>query len=189
MFHNCPPEGFLIPIEDPEQNKLKNRIQIPKNFEGMAFDTLLRLPVPSGVSKRRRSKWSSTGLAQVQAQEKRAVRVEGYIVATNRAHIESCNCYIPSDRDSHIWLAGSPNDSKAQAVITETTPRVRINHPGWTLEIQNKLIENHTKVRISGWIMLDPDCPECVGKKRGTLWEIHPVLKIEVQGADGWREL
>jgi hypothetical protein len=38
--------------------------------------------------------------------------------------------------------------------------------------------------------MLDPDHPEEVGKSRGTLWEIHPVMRIETAQADGsWREL
>ncbi len=190
VFNNCPPKGSATARtkDDPELNKLKNRIEVPKSFEEMSFDALVNLPVPKGVSRQHRAYWPSKDLAQVQAQEKRAVRVEGYIVATNQAHMESCNCYIGSDLDFHIWLAGLPDGSKSQAVVTEATPRVRINHPGWTLEALNKLVENHTKVRINGWIMLDPDCPGCVGRTRGTLWEIHPVLKIEVQDLEGWRE-
>ena len=189
IFHDCPPGGSLKTKDDHEVNKLKNRIDIPKGFEDMSFDTLLRLPIPPGVSPKRRFGWPFDDLVQVQAQEKRAVRVEGYIVATNQAHAESCNCYSKTDLDFHIWLAGSPNDSKANAVVTEATPRIKLNHPSWTLDNLNKFVENHTKVRISGWIMLDADCPECVGKTRGTLWEIHPVLKIEAQEAEGWREL
>jgi hypothetical protein len=32
-----------------------------------------------------------------------------------------------------------------------------------------------TEVRIRGWLMLDQEHPEQIGKTRGTLWEIHPI--------------
>ena len=47
----------------------------------------------------------------------------------------------------------------------------------------------NTQVRISGWLMLDQEHPEQIGKTRGTLWEIHPITRIEVKDANGWREL
>jgi len=37
--------------------------------------------------------------------------------------------------------------------------------------------------------MMDPEHPDQVGKTRKTLWEIHPVLKIEVFSGGQWREL
>jgi hypothetical protein len=43
-------------------------------------------------------------------------------------------------------------------------------------------------VRISGWILLDPEHPDQVGKTRATIWEIHPVMKIEVSTGGMWRE-
>ena len=45
-------------------------------------------------------------------------------------------------------------------------------------------------VRISGWTMLDPEHPDQVGKTRGTIWEIHPVMRLDVmQAGGGWRAL
>jgi hypothetical protein len=42
------------------------------------------------------------------------------------------------------------------------------------------------RVTVSGWLMLDPDHPsDATGTpnkphpSRGTIWEIHPVMKIE----------
>jgi len=60
----------------------------------------------------------------------------------------------------------------------------------WTVEALDAVVRQKTRVRISGWTMLDPDHPEEVGKSRGTLWEIHPVMQIETAQADGsWKEL
>jgi hypothetical protein len=45
---------------------------------------------------------------------------------------------------------------------------------------------SHQKVTVSGWLMLDPDHPsDATGTankhaSRGTIWEIHPVMKLEV---------
>jgi len=191
VFHGCPPEGSATARTktDPELNKLKNRIDIPTSFKEMSFNTLVHLAIPKGVSKRHRTYWPSKDLGQVQAQEKKAIRVEGYLIGAKEAEIESCNCYVQSDRDFHIWLGGSANDIKSEAVVTEVTPRIRASHPSWRLRILKKLAKAHAKVRISGWLMLDPEHPEQRGRTRATLWEIHPVLKLEVQGVGGWREL
>jgi hypothetical protein len=53
------------------------------------------------------------------------------------------------------------------AIIVETTPRVRQGHPNWTtvrlkpwtahLGSQPNPDYNQQKVRISGWLMLDPE--------------------------------
>ena len=35
-------------------------------------------------------------------------------------------------------------------------------------------------VRISGWLMLDPEHRNHLNRYRNTLWEIHPLTKVEV---------
>jgi hypothetical protein len=37
--------------------------------------------------------------------------------------------------------------------------------------------------------MLDPEHPEQLGKTRGTLWEIHPIMKMEVERGGRWVDL
>jgi len=37
--------------------------------------------------------------------------------------------------------------------------------------------------------MLDPEHPDQVGRTRAILWEIHPILKIEVWSGNRWQEL
>jgi hypothetical protein len=39
---------------------------------------------------------------------------------------------------------------------------------------------------VSGWLLLDTDHPEGVGKSRGTLWELHPVMQIAVSKDGQW---
>jgi hypothetical protein len=49
--------------------------------------------------------------------------------------------------------------------------------------------KKHTdEVRITGWLFLDNDHPTDLDRQRATLWEIHPVTRIDVwkteQGKD-----
>ena len=37
-----------------------------------------------------------------------------------------------------------------------------------------------------GWSMLDQEHPEQLNQTRGTLWEIHPIMQIEVQQNGSW---
>lgn len=74
--------------------------------------------------------------------------------------------------------------------MVEVTPRVRARHPGWTLQAFQSLARQKSRVRIGGWTMLDPEHPDQVGKTRGTIWEIHPVMRVDVmQGGAGWKGL
>jgi hypothetical protein len=90
-----------------------------------------------------------------------------------------------------MWMAAQANDERAtKSVVIEVTPRVRAKHPVWTLANFQQLAREDTRVRISGWTMLDPEHPDEVHKSRGTIWEIHPVMKVEAATAGGgWREL
>jgi hypothetical protein len=44
-------------------------------------------------------------------------------------------------------------------------------------------------VRISGWLLLDPEHRAHLGKYRSTLWEIHPITRIEVFDGKNWIDL
>ena len=69
--------------------------------------------------------------------------------------------------------------------MTETTPRVRVNHK-WSLDLLRPLVDNQERVRISGWLFFDPEHPDHIEKYRITLWEIHPIMEIEVWQGDQW---
>ena len=36
---------------------------------------------------------------------------------------------------------------------------------------------------------MDPEHPDQIGKTRGTIWEIHPIMQIETQTLTGWKPL
>jgi hypothetical protein len=75
----------------------------------------------------------------------------------------------------------------AGAIVVEATPRVRFNHPGWTTHRLRQLAQNNKAVRISGWLLMDQEHPDQITAGiRGTLWEIHPIMQIEVQAAGQW---
>jgi hypothetical protein len=187
-FRGCPVEGDG---GDPALNRLKNRTEVPPAYEALHFEDLAGLEVPTGVSKSARSKWPQSTLDALEPQEKRAVAVVGYLLAVKLEGRESPNCHSdePAERDFHIWLANSPDDERAEAVVVEVTPRIRALHKRWTTGNLKTYVQLKTRVRISGWLMLDPEHPDQVGKTRATLWEIHPITKIEAWIGEKWVEL
>jgi hypothetical protein len=44
-------------------------------------------------------------------------------------------------------------------------------------------------VRFSGWLLFDPEHKNHLGRFRQTLWEIHPITKIEVSTDGEWVDL
>ncbi len=108
--------------------------------------------------------------------------VEGYIARAQWEGKESCNCKSdePEMRDMHLWLTKEPTRDRSESIVVEVTPRLRAKHPRWTTSALKRIAERHERVRISGWLMFDGEHPDQVGKTRGTLLEIHPVMRIEV---------
>jgi hypothetical protein len=86
------------------------------------------------------------------------------------------------------------------AIIVETTPRVRRQHTQWTtarlkpwtahIGSKANASYNQQPVRISGWLMLDPEHQDMIDEGlRSTLWELHPITKIEVWDDGQWVDL
>jgi hypothetical protein len=189
VFNGCPGQGTG---PDPQLNLLKNRVD-EGVWQPSSVAAFLQLGWPRGVAGKRMSSWAPGDHAQVDANNGSPVVVEGYLLEARLQEAESTNCDKgdAADRDVHGWLVAEPTDERAtRSVIVEFTPRIRARHPTWTVEALDAVVRQKTRVRISGWTMLDPDHAEEVGKSRGTLWEIHPVMKIETAQADGgWKEL
>jgi hypothetical protein len=91
--------------------------------------------------------------------------------------------------DIHVYFTGQPDKDRSRAVIVEVTPRGKDKHPTWTAAALKKLANQNTPVRISGWLMFDQDHYEQLGNTRGTLWEIHPIMQIEVFQNGEWTKL
>ncbi len=103
---------------------------------------------------------------------------------------ESTNCHLTGDNevDWHIYLTDSPAQQIKSAIIVETTPRTRPQHK-WTTSMLGPLVDSQTQVRISGWLMYDLEHINVIGTQRATVWEVHPITKIEVQDNGQWVDL
>jgi len=96
-----------------------------------------------------------------------------------------------------MWLNETSEDvsdpkqiDRSRARVVEISPRVLVNHKSWTQNSIQKLIDQGARVRISGWLTWDEEHPEQITNKiRGTLWEVHPIHKIEVLTGGKWVEL
>jgi len=187
-FNDCPPDGKG---GDNLLNRLKNREDVADKWHPVAFHTLLDLPWPRYVDKRPRVGWRDSARKQVERYEGTPVAVEGYLALARLEGPEACNCESKDKamRDIHVWLTADPGPDRSEAVIVEVTPRIRAKHSAWALAALLKLAKDETNVRISGWLLLDQEHPEQLGQTRGTLWEIHPVMKIEVKKGGDWVEL
>lgn len=186
-FEGCPGEGDG---SDRLLNRLKNRVDSAQ-WTPTPFASVLELSWPPSVVRRGRIEWSDDDASTVGESEGLPVVVEGYFVAAKQEGPEATNCHGAEAkfRDWHLWLASTPGKDRRRSVVVETTPAVRAHHPEWSLDKIHTLVRDSTLVRVSGWLLFDPEHPEQLGKTRGTLWEVHPVLRIEAFTDGKWSEL
>lgn len=183
-FDGCPPGGDG---HDTALNRLKNRVD-EGAYVSVPFDTIARLPWPPTVENRVRARWRAADRTTVARYEGIPVSVEGYVAGVKVEGPEATNCHGADTkyRDWHIWLTSAPTRDRSGSIVVEVTPRVRAQHPAWRIGRVRTLARDSSRVRISGWLMLDPEHPEQLGKTRGTIWEIHPVMRIDVQRQGRW---
>lgn len=186
-FQGCPAYGDG---GDRQLNFLKNRVDSAA-WVPTPFATVIDLDWPSTIVRRMRDGWRRRDSVAVATKEGLPVAVEGYFVAAKQEGPEATNCHgaEPSFRDWHLWLSATPGKDRRRSIVVETTPAIRANHPEWSLNGIHKLVRDSARVRVKGWLMLDPEHPEQLGKTRGTLWEIHPVMKIEVWRDSVWKAI
>jgi hypothetical protein len=91
--------------------------------------------------------------------------------------------------DWHIYLSDTADlDDISQAVVVETTPRTRPLHK-WKKADLDKVVNKNIPVRISGWLMYDFEHINVIGTQRASVWEVHPITKIEVKQNSTWVDL
>jgi hypothetical protein len=192
-FNGCPPEGDTS--GDTILNLRKNRDD-DGQYVGVPFESVLNLPQPpSRVHRVFRADWADEDTALVARYEGTPVMVEGFLANARQEKGEKCNCNggemnpDPAMCDIHVWLTGQADKDRTRAVVVEVTPRGKDKHPAWTETALKKLANQNTPVRISGWLMFDQDHYEQLENTRGTLWEIHPIMQIEVFQDGEWNKL
>ncbi len=182
VFQGCPSGGDG---GDPQLNMRKNRTDSAPWYP-VAIASILSLSWPKGIERQPRNTWSSSNAAEIARYEGIPIQVEGWLAGAKQQGPESCNCHSVNDVDNHLWIVDSPNKNRSQSLVIEVTPRVRATHPGWAFERLQPLVDGRTKVRISGWLMMDQEHPDQIGKTRGTIWEIHPIIAFDVQRGGTW---
>jgi hypothetical protein len=172
---------------DKGTNVRKNRTDIPTTYHAVTWKAIAGLAYPAPAPKSREN-FTPEQLAEVAQFEGAAVETVGYVVAIKpqASNSESCNCgwHGEAATDWHIALVEHPGDGEASSVVVEPTPRLKKNHPGWTKKNLTPWLNGDVPVRISGWLLFDPQHTNHLKKYRSTLWEIHPITKIEVWDTD-----
>jgi hypothetical protein len=183
-FTGCPPEGDG---GDPAMNRLKNRVD-EGQYISVPFDAVETLEWPNTIERRRRADWNSGDTATVARYEGLPIVIDGYLAGARQEGPESPNCHgaDASFRDFHIWLTKTAGEDRTNSIVVEMTPAVRAQHGNWNTELLGRIVRDKDKVRVSGWLMLDPEHPDQVGKTRGTIWEIHPVMRFEIEQNGRW---
>lgn len=178
-FHGCPADGDG---GDGILNSFKNRTD-EGNYVSVSLSDLLALTWPQSVQRVPHGSWSASDRAQIARYEGAPVETTGYILDYKHEGTESTNCHASTYRDYHIWLAVNASDPKSQSIVIEITPRMMALRPGWG----NALRElKGAHVRIRGWLLFDEEHPEQLGQTRKTLWEIHPIMHIEIDQGGNW---
>src|ERR1700687_5600393 len=183
-FNGCPPEGDG---GDPDLNRLKNRVD-DGQYVAAPFEAVVQLDWPKTIERRRRADWTADDNAIVSKYEGIPVSIEGYVAGARQEGPESPNCHgaDPLFKDFHVWLTKNPAEDRTQSIVVEMTPALRAQHHNWTTLLLGRIVRDKDSVRVSGWLMLDPEHPDQVGKTRGTIWEIHPIMRFEVEEHGRW---
>ena len=192
-------------------NARKNRIDIPSSYHLVTWEAINSTLETPQTAPRSRVDWSDPSLAEtLKPYEGAAVSVIGYLNTIKvensspsaKSGGESTNCHFhaPDNVDWHMPLTANSGEGENVAIVVETTPRIRQQHPNWTTtDLKPWTYQIHKKdnpdygnqpVRISGWLMFDPEHWNMVHSGlRSTLWEVHPITKIEVFQNGHWVDL
>jgi hypothetical protein len=182
--------GNLPKPDKLDENHLKNRFLLPSTYAAFTVDKMLDLPGNEDASL------DNSGVA-----------LTGYVrdVKPGGSEGESCNCEAKKsdELDAHIEVIADPSHQLADGkgvIIVEVTERSRrlatagllhsnIGTDWSTRELRNQLAGHW--VKFSGWLFYDSDHVEeswsvdstdDAGRRnwRGSPWEVHPVMGIEL---------
>jgi hypothetical protein len=150
-------------------DEMKQRLADPPHLVRMTITEIAALPqFPRAYTRPQ--------LAEISALEERGVVVEGFVARLRQM----------TDGDYHIqlteaWPGQCLDRDTSEQFFTELTPGIRARKPAYTWERLVPLCGAGTRIRVSGWLMLDTP-----HHTRITFWEVHPVTRIEVCC---WRDL
>lgn len=191
-IRDCPDEGCGGKY-NPQLNRLKNIRSDSQQPTKRNLQWIKNLPNPVHFTEQNTDRNELKQLGEGQK-----ITVLAYALAVKKGARESCNCGLtsPKDTDNHIVLVDPAlteptlRDDEQDSVTAEFTPRTRLDHPNFTQEKLESLIDPTwvrgapTKqgklfVRVTGLLLFDSDHWLGHSVVRHNNWEIHPVLKLE----------
>lgn len=184
---DCPPEGDG---GSPEFIRWKNRADTPSSYHPVKWTAIASLSYPAGPKNW--GNWTNTGdIAAITKYNGIPVSTTGYVVAAKiqTGSGEICNCHFKKrgNVDWHVALTQHEGDGEEDAIVVEPTPRYFQTHPNW--DRLRDYVDSPTLVRVSGFLMFDSEHRNHLGKYRKTLWEIHPITRLEIQVNGSWVNL
>jgi hypothetical protein len=189
----CPPDGKG---GDPIANRLRNRVEVPAKYAELELPGFVKAFTPDLGAPQRREQFGAQLREYVDGHEQNGVTLSGYLVAARRASSEPANCNERARRNIRLWIGEIPEahrslrkEAQADGVVAELTPNAQERHGTWRLATLAALAKQGAKVRVSGWPFYDAEHARELGKGRGSVWEIHPVTKIEIWKNGAWQEL
>ena len=193
---SCPPEGCGTRF-DPKLNQRKNIRTDNQPAIARTLTSIKKLDDPEDFSQGDdRDELTALGEGQ-------KVTVAAFLLVAKPEGAESCNCGLTdkADTDNHLVLVSKFTVDKfpagktaaanrtafrareKESITAEFTPRVRLDHPNFTREKVQPLINARPKkallVRVAGLLFFDSEHFIRHPLVRKTNWEIHPVLKLE----------
>jgi len=197
---HCGPTGDATDTSeaDPYLNALKNRDVAPEAYVHTTVAAMVA-DKPDALKEKaiRRDKWQDENHAKALVpKESKGIEVIGYLAGVTVEKEESCNCADLKHKDHHMWLVANPKEKQAKSMVVEISPRLLNDHPDWP-KLASKAHRDGTLVRIRGWRTFDQEHPEQLHDRtshtgkilhatRATLWEIHPILEIDVKQGGKW---
>ena len=178
----------------------KNILTAPSSdYQVMSFDDFRHL------ESERPTTWKSGQSRQevVEMGEGNAVMLMGYLLGAHSGSPETCNCKLSGEpnNDYHLNIVQNDTDPQTASVVVEMTPKTRPGKPNWTLpglaSLPAAAGKTHALVRVAGYLLFDSEHVTGNGGERITIWEIHPITRVEVcaSGAcqsdtdDGWKDI
>lgn len=183
--NSCGPRGTAG--TDWRTHRRKNRNDAPAVSFAVRWQALSDLPLLLAQAKPR-SGWLAADSVAVAEFEGIPLTVTGFIakISNQKGNREATNCNATGEAntDWHMALVRTPTAPESTAVVVEPTPRFKRRHPNWTEAELAPWVgaarDAVDSVRITGYLFYDPSHRNHLGRFRRTLWELHPITRIEV---------
>jgi len=178
----------------------KNILTSPStDYQVMSFDDFRHL------ESERPTTWKSGQNRQevVDMGEGTPVMLMGFLLGEHSGSPETVNCKLSGEanNDYHLNIVQNDTDPQTASVVVEMTPKTRPGKANWTLPGLASLPaasgKTHALVRVSGYLLFDSEHVTGNGGERVTIWEIHPVMKMEACATgdckadtdEGWKDI